>query len=51
MMLGHGERRLRSFVRIVPHALEALAAVELLIMRVFIFGLMVYGLLRLVTAH
>ena len=51
MTLGDGDRRLRSFVRIVPHALEALAALELLIMRVFIFALMVYGLVRLVTAH
>jgi hypothetical protein len=51
MPLGGGEQRLRSFVRIVPHAFEALAALELLIMRVFIFAMMVYGLVRLVTAH
>ena len=51
MMSGDGERRLRSFVRIVPHVLEAFSAVELLIMRVFILGLMVYGLVRLVTSH
>ena len=51
MAWGEGERRLRSFVRIVPHAIEALAALQLLIMRVFIFGLMVYGLMRLVTTH
>ena len=51
MMSGDGERRLRSFVRTVPHVLEAFSAVELLIMRVFILGLMVYGLVRLVTSH
>ena len=51
MTLGDRERRLRSFVRMVPHVLEAFSAVELLIMRVFILGLMVYGLVRLVTSH
>jgi hypothetical protein len=51
MMLEDGEQRLRSFVRIVPRVLEAFAALELLIMRVFILGLMVYGLVRLVTSH
>jgi hypothetical protein len=51
MTLGDKKQRLRSFVRIVPPLLEAVAALELLIMRVFILGLMVYGLVRLVSAH
>jgi hypothetical protein len=51
MTAPEGERRLRSFVRIVPHALEAMTALELLILRVVGFGLMLYGLVRLVTTH
>ena len=46
-----GERRLRSFVRIVPHALEALTSLEVLIIRLVMLGLMFYGLWRLITVH
>jgi hypothetical protein len=49
-MARHG-RRLRSFVRFVPGALDAFTALELLVVRLFLFGVMLYGLSRLIATH
>jgi apolipoprotein N-acyltransferase len=46
MTMYGGEQLLRAFVRFVPHALEALTALEHLVVRLFFFGLMIYGLFR-----
>ena len=51
MTTGGGAQLLQAFVQFVPHAIEALTALEHLIVRLFFFGLMIYGLFRLVVEH
>ena len=51
MTMYDGEQLLQAFVRFVPHALEALTALEHLVVRLFFLGLMIYGLFRLVVKH
>lgn len=51
MSMSDSEQLMQAFVRFVPHALEALTALEHLVVRLFFFGLMIYGLLRLVAEH
>ena len=42
-----GGRRLRSFLRIVPDALEALTSLEVLIIRLFMLGSTLHVLVRI----
>ena len=51
MTIRDGERSLQAFVRVIPVALDALTALEHLVVRLFFFGLMIYGLMRLVGTH
>ena len=51
MIPDGGEQLLKAFVRLVPDVLEALTALEHLVVRLFFFGLMIYGLFRLVSEH
>ena len=46
-----GARRLRSFLRIMPPALEALTSLEVLIIRLFMLGSTLYVLVRMAMAH
>jgi hypothetical protein len=45
------EHALQSFIDLVPVAVEALTALEHLVVRLFFFGLMIHGLVRLVRTH
>lgn len=51
-MAGRGRtRRLRSFLCIVPDALEALTNLEVLIIRLFMLGSTLYVLVRMAMTH